>query len=379
METMTINGVEQAVKTANGVKYYQDWDRTEGAICMVEPRTINRYHELKSEEPKSEQYGVFFAFNEQQLTDGRNRLIRRGFLKEDEKVVSAGYGMYGTRTEIDRYLEFYKEQAEKIKDECNPQEVYFYEWNNHECMFTNDDDALQCIVDTFGKEVAHKIVRLYPGTPTNVLAPLTQRDEHLKQYEHTLMMLGRMEFDMGGFFNEGDCRYHRPDCLWGGCVKREMEKMRELYRKLPDDIKDASCLSLEEIEDYCKRLEAWAYEEFSKPEYDPVPRTKREDFPEEIELDGPLFYTDDDGKLQKPTHIWFSNDSRRWHWDERHVHGGAMTSYMGKHGTTLTEVFYIDSDHGFLRKNYCRRDLCDVSCKVQQDGCKWKLTGFYYE
>ena len=377
---MTINGVEQAVKTANGVKYYQDWDRTEGGICVVNAKTLKRYRELRSEQPKSEQYGVFFAFNKEQFEQGYKGIVARGFLKDGEKVCDAGNGIYGTESEIDRFLRFYEERVEQIAKECNPQEVYFEEWNNHECMFTNDDDAMECIINTFGKEVSHTIYRVHAGTPTNVLAPLTQRDEHLKQYEHTLMMLGRMKFDMEGFFNEGlDCRRRRPDCLWGGCVKREMKKMRELYRELPDDIKNASCMTHDEIEDYCRRLEAWATEEFSKPEYDPVPRTKREDFPEEIELDGPLFYTDDDGKLQKPTHIWFSNDSRRWHWDERHVHGRAMTSYLGKHGTTLTEVFYIDSDHGFLHKNYCRKDLCNVSCKVRQDGWKWKLCEFYYE
>ncbi len=247
-----------ANKKFNGVEFYQDWDRSEGGVCMVNAKTIKRYQELKNEQPKSDRYGVFFAFDEQQFDEGRQRLIRNGYLKEGEKVCDAGSGMYGTEKEIDRFLQFYKEHEVLMAKECNPQEVYFCEWNNHECMFTNDDAALKVVIGIFGKEVAHTIKRLYPGTPTNVLAPLTTRDEHLGQYEHTLMMLGRMEFDMGGFFSEGDCRHYRPDCLWGGNIKREMEKMRELYRELPDDIKDASPLSHEEIEDYCRRLEQWA-------------------------------------------------------------------------------------------------------------------------
>ena len=372
-----INGVKQTVKTANGVKYYQDFDRTEGAICMVEPKTINRYWEIKNEQPKSELYGVFFAFGDKQFEEGRKRLIEKGYLKEGDKVCSVGAGMYGTESEIDRYFAFYRGRAKKIKAECNPQEVYFSEWNNHECMFTNDDNALKCIVETFGKEVAHTICRVYEGTPTNVLAPLTQRDEHLGQHEHTLMMLGRMKFDMEGFFNEGDCRYQRPDCLWGSNVKREMQEMRDLYRKLPDDIKDASCLSREEIEDYCKRLEAWAEAEFAKPEYDPVPRTALEDLPEEIEMDETLYYMDDEGNLQKPDSIWFSHDSRRRHQDKSKVHGRAMTSYLGKKGTTLTPVFYYGNS---MTREYLRRnDLCDVSCKVVKGRFYPILCNFHYE
>jgi hypothetical protein len=379
METMMINGVEQTVKTANGVRYYQDFERTEGSICMIKPKTIKRYHEIKDEQPEDEHYGVFFAFGEKQFEEGRKRLIRNGYLKEGEKVCSVGAGMYGTASEISRFFKFYDERGKRIGKECNPQEVYFYEWNNHECMITMDDDeALKCVISYFGKEAAHKIVRLYPGTPTNVLAPLTQRDEHLGQHKDILMMLSRMKFDMEGFFNEGDCRRHRQDCLWGGCVKREMDEMRDLYRKLPDDIKDASCLSREEIEDYCNRLEQWAVEEFSKPEYDPVPRTNREDFPEEIVLYDCLYYKDDDGKSHKPTHIWFTHDSRRWHWDKRCVHGRAMTTFMGKRGTTLTKVFYIDADHAFTHRDFCQ-NLCDVSCKVVKDGYLYKLTNFHYE
>jgi len=376
METITINGVKQPVKTANGVRYYQNWDNSEGGICMIKPKTIKRYYEIKSEEPKAVHYGVFFAFGEKQFEEGRKRLIRDGYLKEGDKVCSAGAGMYGTESEINRFFKFYDERGKRIGKECDPQEVYFCEWNNHECMISMDDDeALKCVISYFGKEAAHKIVRLYPCTPTNVLAPLTQRDEHLGQHKDTLMMLSRLKFDMEGFFNEGrDCRRRRTDCLWGGCVKREMQEMRDLYRKLPDDIKDASCLSHEEIEGYCKRLEQWAEEEFSKPEYDPVPRTKREELPEEIVLEDSLYYKDDEGKLQKPTHIWFSSDTRRWHKDERCVHGRAMTSYLGKNGTTLTEVITLGGWH-----HYCRKDLCDVSCKVVKDGWLTKLCDFHYE
>ena len=364
------------IKTANGVEYRFVGEY--GSIRMENAKTINRYLELKSGEPDTEKYGVFFAFGIDQFEEGRKRLIAKGYLKEGEKVCSAGMGLYGTSEEIDRYLDFYKQRIKLQGQECDPQEVYFYEWNNHECMVSMDDDpALKLIIDIFGKEAAHKIKRVYPGTPTNILAPLTERDKHLGEYDHTLRMLGRMEFDLHGFFSEGDCRYQRPDCLWAGCVKGEIQKTRELYNALPDDIKDASPMTKQEIDDYARRLEQWADAEFSKAEYDPVPTTRREDLPQEIELQDKLYYRDDDGKYQTPTHVWFSCDSRRSHQDERMTHGRAMTSYLGKKGATLTPVLISDPT-ALGMKPYRRDDLCNVSAMYEYKPLHGRLYEFYY-
>ena len=369
------------IRTANGVRYRFVGEY--GSIRMENAKTINRYLELKAEQPKSDDYGMFFAFSNEQLEEGRKRLIDQGYMKEGEKVCSAGMGMFGTSGEISRYLNFYKEREEKQRKECNPQEVYFYEWNNHECMVSgNDDDALKIIIGLFGNEAAHKIKRVYPGTATNILAPLTERDRHLGEYDDTLMMLSRMKFDLQGFFSERDCRYHRPEDLWAGCVNGEILKTRELYHQLPDDIKDASPMTLKEIEDYAERLDDWACEEFAKPEYDPHPRTKREDLPKEIYLGEKLYYKDDDGNWQTPDRIWFSHDSRRWHKDGRKVHGLAYTSYLGKHGTTLAPVY--EMTYGG-RKQLRREDLCDVSCKysytpwIKGVGVGSRCYDFYYE
>lgn len=364
-------------KTVNGVEFYQDWNNSEGGIRMVGAKTINRYKELRAEHPDSERYGVFFAFDAKRYDEGCRRLAAKGYLKDGAKVVRGGMGMYGTKSEIDRYLAFYREREEAIARECDPQEVYFHEWNNHECMVSmDDDDALNVVISVFGKEAAHKIYRVYPGTPTNILAPLTERDRHLGEYDHELLMLGRLAFDCKGFFNEGDCRYHRPDCLWGGGVRQQVDEMRHLYDKLPDDIKDASPLSREAIENYAAWLQAWASEHYAAPEYDPVPRTRREDFPEEIELPDKLYYKDDNGMWQTPSHVYFTSDLRRFHQDDRQVHGRAMTSYLGKHGTVLTPVYTLDIP---ISKPYRRDDLCDVSCKYDYKPLHSRLFGFHYE
>lgn len=364
---------------SNGVEWYQDWDNSEGGIVMVNAKTIKRYREIQNEHPNTENYGVFFAFGTDQFEQGCKRLITKGYLKDGEKVCNAGAGIYGTKSEIDRFMKFYDERGKRIVKECNPQEVYFSEWNDHECMFTDDDAALKVVIEYFGKEVAHKIERVHAGTATNVLAPMTTRDEHLKQYDFELMMLGRLKFDCDGFFSEGDCRYHRPDCLWGSTIKRQVEEMRTLYAKLPDDIKDAACVTPEQIDEYENGFEQWAEAEFDKPEYDPVPATPREKYEGlEIEVGEKLYYKDDDGQWQTPSSIWFSGDSRRWHQDKQAVHGRAFTSYLGKHGTTLAPVYITDwSSIGF--KPYRRDDLCDVTARYEYKSLHSRLYKFHHE
>jgi hypothetical protein len=155
------------VRKANGVSYVLT---DEGNVRMTSPKTIRRYQELKNEHPKSEDYGVFFAFSDKQFEEGRQELISKGYLKEGEKVCSFGCGVYGTRNEIHRYLSFYDERIKQIAKECDPQEVYFYECNNHESGYTwCDDEPLRLVADYFGKEAARKIKRLYSGEPIDVL------------------------------------------------------------------------------------------------------------------------------------------------------------------------------------------------------------------
>ena len=373
--------METKTKTTNGVEFYQDWEHSDGGIVMVNAKTIKRYKALRSEHPDGDKYGVFFAFGEEQFEKGRQSLIRRGYIKDGDKVCAAGMGMYGTKPEIGRYLAFYAERSKEVKAECNPQEVYFYEWNNHECMISMDDDeALKCVIDTFGKEVAHTIERLYPGTPINILAPLTTRDEHLKQFDHELMMLGRLSFDCHGFFSERDCRYHRPDLLWAGNIKGQIAEMRKLYQQLPDDIKDASCMTKDEIEDYARRMTECADEYFSKPEFNPVPATPRQNY-EGLEVPlgyHSLWYKDDDGHWQHPNHVWFSADLRRFHQDETATAGRAFTTYLGKKGTTLTRV-YIDTDHSLSWEPYTLPHLCDVTAKYEHEPRNRRLYDFHHE
>ena len=76
-------------------------------------------------------------------------------------LVGGGTGLIGTQEGITDYLKQYDEPERRIKEECNPQEVYFYEYNNHECMIAwdGDLDAIKIIIARWGVEVAKTIKR----------------------------------------------------------------------------------------------------------------------------------------------------------------------------------------------------------------------------
>lgn len=150
------------IQTTHGeLRFYRDWDNWEGGIRMLNAQTIKRYTEIKNDHPKSENYAVFFAFSDKQFAEGYNGLIEKGFIKKGDKVSQSFGGMFGTKDGINAFLGYYEERDKAIPRECDPQEVYFYEYNNHESMFAWDGDleAIKLIIDYFGADVARKIKR----------------------------------------------------------------------------------------------------------------------------------------------------------------------------------------------------------------------------
>ena len=150
------------IKTANGtLKLFLDWDH-EGAIYMENAKTIDRYKEIMSEEPDSEKYGIFWAFSDEQFEEGKARMKELGLYSEGQKIWSFGTGGYGVSEKlIDDFFAFYKNRRQRAADECDPQEVYLYEWNNHECMigWSGDEPAYNVIVDMYGENIAKGITR----------------------------------------------------------------------------------------------------------------------------------------------------------------------------------------------------------------------------
>lgn len=153
---------ENNIKTLpSGLQYSRDFSEYDGCVVMHNAKTINRYRELQEEKSKQDcyRYDCFFAFSNQQFAEGLKKIRP---LKEGEKLVSVGAGMYGTRDGVDKFFAAYDEIDKRIKQECDPQEVYFYEYNNHESMISWDGDAepFKIIRRIWGDETAAKIVRL---------------------------------------------------------------------------------------------------------------------------------------------------------------------------------------------------------------------------
>jgi len=150
------------IKTAHGMlEVYTDWD-CEGAIYMKNPKTIERYKEIMKEEPDSEKYGIFWAFSEAQYKEGKEKMKKLGFYKDGQKIYSFGMGNYGTSKElIDDFFDFYSNRRKRAAEECDPQEVYLYEYDNHECMigWDGDEPAYKIIVNMYGEKVAKGITR----------------------------------------------------------------------------------------------------------------------------------------------------------------------------------------------------------------------------
>lgn len=145
----------------SGLQYRRDWEETDGGVVMRHVRTLKRYAELQEEKNRLDcyKYDCFFAFGNKQFEENSKRIRP---LREGEKYVSAGCGLYGTRDGLDKFFAALDAIDEKIKQECDPQEVYFYEYNNHECQLSWDGDfePIRIVKRIWGDETAAKIARV---------------------------------------------------------------------------------------------------------------------------------------------------------------------------------------------------------------------------
>jgi len=144
----------------SGLQYSRNWE-WEGAVVMHNAKTIDLYKKLNEERNHLNcyKYDCFFAFSDRQFAEGLQKIRP---LKQGEKLVSVGAGMYGTRDGVERYFAACDEIANRIKEACDPQEVYFYEYNNHESMLSWDGDIepYRIIERIWGEEAAKGIVRI---------------------------------------------------------------------------------------------------------------------------------------------------------------------------------------------------------------------------
>lgn len=153
----------KTISTEHGeLRLYRDWDK-EGAIKMENARTLPLYRELKESWPDGDEFGFFFAITGEQLEKGYRHLVELGHIKDGDKICQSAGAMFGTREAIDRYYAFIDGNYKRIAEECDPQEVYIYEWNNHECMFSDyeEETVFKKISEMFGTERAANVKRFW--------------------------------------------------------------------------------------------------------------------------------------------------------------------------------------------------------------------------
>lgn len=140
--------------------FKQDWDRYDGGLVWENAKTLKRYRELSRQHAPAK--GWFAAFNNEQFAEGLNGLVEKGEAESKADIKSFGAGIYGTPDGLKGMMDFYYERDKRIADECDPQEVYCEEFNNHECMIDYDGDiaAMLFCIGIFGVERCKRIKRV---------------------------------------------------------------------------------------------------------------------------------------------------------------------------------------------------------------------------
>lgn len=116
---------------------------------------MSNFSKIYNQQP--ELFECFFAFSNEQFTEGKKKA---GI--EDKKIYSGGAGLYGTKEGIKKLFDDYDNIDKEISEKIDPQEVYNYEFDNHECSYTNDDEeAIKIVVRIYGEEKAKQVKRKF--------------------------------------------------------------------------------------------------------------------------------------------------------------------------------------------------------------------------
>jgi hypothetical protein len=139
------------------LEYTIDWN-CDGTVRMKNARTIDRYVELRGTQPNLSELGIFCAFTKEQYERGLASIEKR----EGKKVLCGPSGLFGYEESFDKLCDFYQTIDEKVKAECDPQEVYFYEYNNHECMINLEGDtpAIRVLLSYWEPAILESLTRL---------------------------------------------------------------------------------------------------------------------------------------------------------------------------------------------------------------------------
>ena len=133
-----------------------DWER-DGMLTIKNDKTLKRYNEITDEMYHHTHPETCWEF--ENFENVKKKLSP--YLKEGEKIISFGGGGFATPKGFKMMMEYYDNVDKRIAAECDPQEVYWYEYNNHECPINmeGDTEPMKIILRIYGEEIARKIVR----------------------------------------------------------------------------------------------------------------------------------------------------------------------------------------------------------------------------
>lgn len=114
-----------------------------------------KYTEVKDGQP--EMVECFWAFNKAQFKEKEKEFEGKKIYRSAE-----ANGLFGTKEGLKKFWAFYNDQQKQIAENCDPQEVYDYEFGNHECNYTrNDEEAIKIVASYFGDDKAKKVKRRF--------------------------------------------------------------------------------------------------------------------------------------------------------------------------------------------------------------------------
>lgn len=145
--------MESATYRPTKVLVTQDWDN-DGFLRITGAETLKLYNELRDQQYKIPvtEYGIFFAFSKEQFDDGYKGLVKRGLIKDGDKIKHFKCGAFGTIEGMMRWMKEANAIEERIRNDCDPYEVYLEEYNNHECCIDLDGDqrAVEAVLRLYG-------------------------------------------------------------------------------------------------------------------------------------------------------------------------------------------------------------------------------------
>ena len=142
------------------IKISRDWEN-DGMLVWENAQTLDLYNELKEElgqKPKGFEDEIFFAFSEEQFREGMAKIPADAKGLAIFRFVGGGFG---TERAIKALSEHEDAIYKRIETECDPQEVYYYEFNNYESFISweGDSEAICKVMYYFGDDVARTIKR----------------------------------------------------------------------------------------------------------------------------------------------------------------------------------------------------------------------------